>query len=255
MSIDPHDQESSRKGGRKGVRALFSWALRKKGSDPFTRKKGSDPFTQDVEGVRSAWSGLEQTDPPDLLDQAVLNTARRELGGPGKRRHWRWMSGFATAAVVVMALAIVIQQDEQPLAPGLEKADGFRLDQAEPVLRKKESDRDEPEEKARRNAADARLGADSNGRAETRLRPGAPDAPVAASPAKSVNSAVASSVAENLADAPADLEEESSTVPEADEWIERLLHLHETGQSEELIAELAAFHDAYPGYPLPPELE
>ena len=48
--------------------------------DPKDRKPEMNPggaWEQDLESVRSALPGLESAEPPDLLDQAVLNTARR----------------------------------------------------------------------------------------------------------------------------------------------------------------------------------
>ena len=186
-------------------------------SDP--RNKNSGPeFEQDLEAVRSAWSSLEQTDPPELLDQAVLNTARRELSTRRRSRPLRWVGGFATAAVIVLALTIVIQQDEQSPAPTLEKTNGFKLEQAAPVTRKKE---------ARRSAA---------------------------APAVSVSDAATLTVAEEMSDSLSEPEQAADRLPEADAWIERLLLLRETQQDEKLIQELTAFREAYPDYALPPGL-
>jgi len=58
-------------------------------------------WEQDLESVRSALSGLESVEPPDLLDQAILNTARRELTA-SRPRPMRWVGAFATAAVVIL---------------------------------------------------------------------------------------------------------------------------------------------------------
>jgi hypothetical protein len=101
-------------------------------SDPRDQQSGPE-FEQDLKAVRSAWSGLEQTDPPELLNQAVLNTARRELNTRRRSRPLRWLGGFATATVIVLALTIVIQQDEQQTTPALKKTNGFKLDQTDPA--------------------------------------------------------------------------------------------------------------------------
>ena len=71
-------------------------------SDPRDQQSGPE-FEQDLKAVRSAWSGLEQTDPPELLNQAVLNTARRELNTRRRSRPLRWLGGFATATVIVQS--------------------------------------------------------------------------------------------------------------------------------------------------------
>ena len=186
-------------------------------SDP--RDQHSRPeFEQDLEAVRSAWSGLKQTDPPELLNQAVLNAARRELGTRRKSRPLRWLGGFATAAVIVLALTIVIQQDEQSPARVLEKTNGFKLDQAAPVARKMEAKRS------------------------------------AAATAVPASDAAVMAVAEEMSDSPSEPSKEADRIPEADAWIERLLLLWETQQDERLVQELAAFREAYPDYTLPPEL-
>lgn len=170
--------------------------------DPRDQQSGPE-FEQDLEAVRSAWSGLEKTEPPDLLNQAVLNTARRALEVRRKSRPLRWLGGFATATVIVVALTIVIQQDEQQIPPALEKTNGFMLNQDAPVAHKKEMKK---------------------------------------------------SVAEEMSDSLAQPAREDDRVPEADAWIERLLLLRETRQDEKLVEELAAFREAFPDYPLPPEL-
>jgi len=187
-------------------------------SDPRDQQSGPE-FEQDLEAVRSAWSGLEQTNPPDLLNQAVLNTARRKLNARRKSRPLRWLGGFATATVIVLALTIVIQQDEQQSIPTLKKTDGFMLEQATPEA------------------------------SEPRMKRSAAAPPVAAS-----DTAVLP-VAEEMSDSLAESEEATGGNPEAEAWIERLLLLRNTQQDEKLVQELAAFREAFPDYSLPPELQ
>ena len=59
---------------------------------------GGRPIDPDLGAVQSAWSELEQCEPPDLLDQAVLNAARRQLERSRRRRSMGWLGAFATAA-------------------------------------------------------------------------------------------------------------------------------------------------------------
>lgn len=214
------------------------------------RDRHSDSeFEQDLEAVRSSWNGLEKTEPPELLDQAVLNTARRELAGQRRRRPLRWLGAFATATVVVLALTIVYQQDEQLTAPVREGADGFKLDQAAPATSRKEADRDDLAEKAGRAEAARQLKSESGERSEARMKQ---NAVPAAAPASDV---AALAVAEESSDLPAEAELMADRISEAETWIERLLLLRETQQDEKLAEELAAFREAYPEYPLPPELD
>jgi len=107
--------------------------------DPKDRKPELNPgnnWEQDLESIRSAMSGLESVEPPDLLDQAVLNTARRELTA-SRPKPMRWIGAFATVTVVVLALSIVVQQD--PNTPDPRSGNGIKLDAARPAAAGKES--------------------------------------------------------------------------------------------------------------------
>jgi hypothetical protein len=198
-------------------------------SDPRDQQSGPE-FEQELEAVHSAWSGLEQTDPPELLNQAVLNTARRELSARRRSRPLRWLGGFATATVIVLALTIVIQQEDQQTTPALKKTNGDMLDQAPPVASKQLNFMNE----------------EGN---ESRIKRSA------AVPEVSGSDTAVMAVAEEMSDSPAEPAKASDRIPEADAWIERLLLLRETQQDEKLVQELAAFRDAYPDYALPPELQ
>jgi len=217
-------------------------------SDPRDQQSGPE-FEQDLEVVRSAWSGLEQTDPPELLNQAVLNKARRELGARRKSRPLRWLGGFAAATVIVLALTIVIQQDQQQTTPVLKKTNGFKLDQTDPAASKSKVERDDFEEAVRREQADRQLSPMSSEETESRMKRSAAAPPVPA------NDAAVMAVAEEMSDSLAEPEKGTDGIPEADAWIERLLFLRETQQDEKLIQELAAFREAYPDYALPTELQ
>lgn len=242
-------------------------------SDPRDQKPEMK-FEQDLEAVRSAWSGLEKTEPPDLLDQAVLNTARRELEGRTKRRPLRWLSGFATAAVVVLAMSIVLKQDQLAPVPAMEEAEGIMLDQAVSAPVKKKTDRDLAEEKVGREQSARQDSDEYDDRLEKRLKQPAP-APPPESAAMELRQAAAlrtrkeefeegpaapslqagSSVAEMTADEmPAETAKVTDSALEAEAWIEKLLLLQDTQQDERLVEELAAFREAFPDYPLPPEL-
>jgi len=133
-------------------------------SDPRDQQSGPE-FEQDLETVSAAWSGLEQTEPPELLNQAVLNTARRECDARRKSRPLRWLGGFATATVIVL----------------VKKTDGFMLEQAAPEASKKEADRSDLEAKAGRTQASRPLNISSDKASETRMKRSAAAPPVAAS--------------------------------------------------------------------------
>lgn len=193
------------------------------GRDPDLGKAAAD--------LGAAWSKLEQEEPSDLLDQAILNAARRDLERPTRRVRRGWLAALATAAVVVLALAITVQQDQQGPVPPVSRTDGFRLEQStQPSTDTEAAARAVPTERS-----PARVQAPS------------------ALPAPSADPAAA----QRDADAPqplAESVEEDIALPEPEVWLERLLQLHRAGRQSELEVELAAFRKAYPEYPLPREL-
>jgi len=236
-------------------------------TDP-RNQQSEQGLEQNLEKVRSAWSKLESAEPPELLDQAVLNTARRELESKPRRRSLHWLGAFATATVIVLALTVVIQQDRPVPMPAKQEANGIKLDQAAPVGVKKEADRDAVEQKAGRENLDRQLRLESGQVGEARMKRSVPPAaaPVSepqeadepalmkASEIEFEETATSSMPAES-ADTMSLNEEMADSVSEAEAWIERLLLLKETQQDEKLVEELAAFRETWPDYPLPPELE
>jgi hypothetical protein len=195
---------------------------------------GRDPeelrLEQELEALRRSGAGSEPSEPPALLDQAVMNMARRALPKHPARQRMRWLGAFATATVVVLAFTFALQQD--PLSPP--DSDGLHL---EPLP--------EAEKRTERPAAIR----------ESTTR----QAPVPARSGEEPHAARADAEAAAV-DRQADDMEFSAAADtgdanrEAEAWIERLLSLHESQQTERLEAELSAFRKAYPDYPLPPEL-
>jgi hypothetical protein len=197
---------------------------------------GGRPIDPDLGAVQSAWSELEQCEPPDLLDQAVLNAARRQLERSRRRRSMGWLGAFATAAVVVLALAIVVRQDLPGPAHTKPDTDGFRLDLDAAAPK---DAREEP--KALHDEPAAPL------EQANRMSSSAPAASEAPRQLREGRQAGAPETFETL-------EADAEETPDPEAWIERLLKLREAGRSHEFEAELAAFRRAWPDYPLPPEL-
>jgi hypothetical protein len=162
----------------------------------------------------------------------VLNTARRALGRRGRPRPLRWLGGLATAAVVVLAVAIVVHQERQGPALSPPTTDGIGLERSmaepAPVAAPTEKVREESAAEARKSPAG------------TAARAAANDAP--------------QSLRKQVAPAPPTTFDEDTASRPPDAWIEQLLQLKNAGRIEEMEAELAAFRQAYPDYPLPPEL-
>ncbi len=105
-------------------------------SDP-RKQSPDDRLERDVEKIRAALSGQDRREPPDLLDQAVLNSARRALENPEKK--WlrrfpvRWMGAIATASVIVLAIGLVVQQEQETPDLTGEEADRAMRERAAPM--------------------------------------------------------------------------------------------------------------------------
>ena len=219
MNGDPRDPESQ----------LPSGGAEEGAPRTGTRADPAEDLRADLETVAAAWSALTQAQPPDLLDQAVLNAARRALADPPRsaRRPLGWPLGWptrllgalATAAVVVLAVTVVLEQSRE--APVPRPASDLNKTVRSPAAPKLEAG----DQDAARAVS-----------AETRSAQQSVPAPAAA-------------MEQDLAE-PA--REASPARPEA--WIERLRELKSGGDLEAFQRELAAFRATYPAYPLPPEL-
>ena len=75
----------------------------------------------DLNRIEQAYQRVSADEPPELLDRAVLNKAR--LATEVKRTGWhfegfRWVSAFTTASVVVISLALILDQAGEVPVPG-----------------------------------------------------------------------------------------------------------------------------------------
>ena len=213
--------------------------------DPNRPHPEESRLEEDLRAIRARWRREGAEEPPDLLDQAVLNAARRELGGDKGRRRLRWLGGFATAAVVVVAATLVLEQLEyEGPAPTPRNGDGFRLESQSPV---------EP----RTSAAEERPAADAVHKREKAAEPaGQEPSPLSLTTARpQAAPPAAAAPLQEAYDAPGEDGAAESGYEDAADWIERLLHLKRAVQEDRLAEELAAFRQAHPGHPLPPELE
>lgn len=211
----------------------------------------SNRLTEELGRLQSDWDRQERAEPPELLDQAVLNAARRDLAPVSRGKRLGWISGFATAGIAVVALSIVLLQ-ETPQPPLPVPFDTPEEMPAEPVP-----------EKGKVLSSPARVMKKQDMREELRAEEPGENAAFQAAPA-----AAAAAEAEAMKDSVARLrmaeetkEEllesadaaETTLAPEA--WLEELLRLQKQGDEEGLAKQLQAFRKAYPDYPLPEVLQ
>jgi hypothetical protein len=196
---------------------------------PERPKKLDDGLDQDLARIREDWKQLDPVEPPELVDRAVLNTARRDLEPARKTRPLRWLGGLATATVVVLALTVML--DQSP--PGVDTTSKPQLEESLRKLPPPTATPAVPAETAElEDAPPARISQDA-------LPPASPPA---------MTREVRRQEKLGASDA------ERKTLPGAEEWIEEMLALKRAGMTEQLNAEMAAFRTIYPEFPLPAEL-
>lgn len=70
-------------------------------------------LSEDLERLGNAYQQLQHEEPPELLDQAILNSAHREVGNKSHWMQFGWLHGLTTTAVFVLALSLIFNQREQ----------------------------------------------------------------------------------------------------------------------------------------------
>jgi len=200
---------------------------------------------RDLQPVERAYRQLGGDEPPRLLDQAVLNRARRAAD---RRRPWSWNLGWyhtlGTAAGVLLAVGVYLQmRDEVPEQPP----------PGEPTPLGAAQQASAPE-----HAAALETEADAAGALKDRRRDVQPPAEAFALPAGEDRTAPMAK--QPASGTPADLQAKQALrdqplgeeqVPAAERWIERLAALRAAGEEDVFRQQLEAFQKAYPDYPLP----
>ena len=88
--------------------------------------ENNQALSDDLDRLGDAYRQLPHEEPPELLDQAVLNSAHRAVD---KKSHWMqfgWLHGLTTTAVFVLALSLIFNQREQ--VPDFE--DGMKVNES-----------------------------------------------------------------------------------------------------------------------------
>lgn len=95
----------------------------------------------DLDKLGEAYGQLQHEEPPELLDQAILNRAHRAVEKKPGWMQFGWLHGLTTAAVFVLALSLIFNQREQ--VPVYE--DGIRLDDSMGLQREKAAKKRSPD--------------------------------------------------------------------------------------------------------------
>ena len=214
--------------------------------------KRPNGLSEDLGRLQSEWDRQERAEPPDLLDQAVLNAARRDLEPIRRKTRLGWISGLATAGIAVVALSVVLLQETSrpPLPVPFESP-------AEEVPAERRA------EKGRTVSSPAKAMKKQNMQAEAPVARSGAEAAFEAAPAAAAApepEAMNDSIARlRMAQEPKEELLESADVADsplpAHEWLQQLLQLHDQGEDQELARQLQAFRETYPDYPLPEALQ
>ena len=220
----------------------------------------------DERAVRAAYRQLDAEEPPDLVDQAVLNRARAAAEPPAGRRPWSfgWVHGLTTAGLVVLGLGIFLQLREpvvplpQPMPPAeLREDDALQTAAPTPLA-------EEAPAAARTRSADLAApveDATAPARRELRRTMAAPP-PTAQGDAPAAKAAAQAQPMDDSSESIADFEVMQEMSMEAEDllespesWLARIRDLQAAGDEEGFVEALAAFREAYPDYPLPEDLQ
>ncbi len=234
-------------------------------------------LNDDLEELGRVYRQANLEEPPELLDQAVLNIAHRAVEGKAGWMDFGWVHGLTTAAVVVLALSIILTQ-RPPLEldeTGFEILHETRQDslQVMPVARApavRGRVPAKPQTAARDIREDFRAkkvitGEDATATDEILLRSNAPEKvmhkeqPVASHADQTQPAEAASMQFERLEmDVDKSLSDRAETkrsqIIDADAQLSTILSLKQAGDTR-WIAELESFIERYPDYPLPDELK
>jgi hypothetical protein len=194
----------------------------------------------DLEQLERRYRALANEEPPELVDQAVLNRAR--AAAEKRTRSWPWTRGWAhnlaTAAVVVLAVTVLLQLRDDSGEPPAPSIPPLATDAATP------------------SNATTEQTAEKFSTHREKFPPRAMQAPAPQPSARSGSRDEASRIApapeDRLQAAPVADEAKESRDPES--WLAHIQSLRERGEAQAAARELDAFRAAYPDYPLPPEL-
>ena len=199
--------------------------------------------------ISQRYRQLGTEEPSPELDRAILGAARRATS-----RH-RWYSSLAAAAVLIFAVALVVQIERQPPDQVPMSAPSTSME-AQPARDKVAQEREAPPAKPapRRRAPDVPFTPEPPPRAAQAPAAGAvADAPRnRADEMRPAERRAAPQLQRSMAAQPSATAEAQANLVEAPEqWLERIARMRQLGRDEEAEKELARFRERYPDYRIP----
>lgn len=173
-------------------------------------------------------------EPPELIDQAVRNMARRELQNSAASPlagKLRWIAGLSTVSIALIAVGISMVQ-----SPGVPTSSPAPAALAP--------------ERARSEAA--KSGSDKAGEVSSRDADSPPASlqPKRKAEEESLQATPEAAASQTvLADSVGEMDEARAEPAQA--WLELIRQLHDQGLEQEAAEQLRAFHAEHPEYPLP----
>jgi hypothetical protein len=205
-----------------------------------------DKLEQDLDALQRKYRATARDEPPAMLDQAVLNRARRAAEQHAIRPwSFSWMHATATAALVVLGLTLVLQLRESAQAP--ETLPETPLQPSEYYDGAVEQDSAVGEQESfRQSRDDALFRALELQKSETlrEVREEVLEPPPAA-PKPSYNM---------MKGLPKYETQDAAVARPPEEWLDHILELKRSGDEVAWRAELEAFVRTFPEHPLPKEL-
>jgi hypothetical protein len=193
--------------------------------------------------ISQRYRELGKEEPPPELDRAILAASRRATS------RYRWYSSLAAAAVLIFAVALVVQIERQPPDQVLMSAPSTPV--AAPP-----SDKQEPEAPAAKPAPRRRAEPAPQLAPAPAPEPNANVAVPAAGTAaeeerKRVDEIRAGPQAQRSMAARSAADVQANLVETPDQWLARIARMRELGQDEQADKELARFRERYPDYRIP----
>ncbi len=233
------------------------------GSDDFEAKPGQDD-SEVSQAIRTSYARLDavdMTEPPDLIDQAILNRARAAVDKPHSSRPWSfgWLHALTTTAVIVLGLTLLLQMREQAPFPATAPKSIPVPEQAPPM----------PTATQATPAASPPQAADEPAETIQLRRSRAADVQVISATPEARNEASGISAVQDEAARQAPALKQRSTedqddalqsmrmeTPQSDpaEWLAEIRRLQEAGLVQEAAGELARLREQWPDMAIPEDL-